>query len=390
MKTLSLTQALINCPSITPNDAGCQNIIKAALAPYGFQFTDIPCGKVSNLWAVRGDKKPLFVFAGHTDVVPPGPLSEWKFPPFEATVNKGDLYGRGAADMKSAIAAMVAATQTFLTQSANFSGSIGFILTSNEEGADNSDGTIKVLEYLEKHDVHIDFALVGEASSQKKLGDSIKVGRRGSLSAKLTIHGQQGHVAFPEKAQNPIHLSLPVLTELSQISWDNGNEFFPPTQFQYTHFLSGDPVFNVIPGKFTILLNFRYNNLQNANTLRSHVEHVLTQHRLKFNIEWTHGAQPFLTHTGHLTAIIQSVAQDILNLTPTFSTDGGTSDARFIAPLGTEVIELGLINQTIHQVNEHVAIADIEKLSEVYLGILKKILIPKPLTIVSQTLPQAT
>ena len=370
---ISLASSLINCPSITPDDAGCQDLIKQALTPFGFVCTDIPCDKVKNLWALRKGQGPLFVFAGHTDVVPPGPLKQWKYPPFQATVDQGHLYGRGACDMKGAIAAMIIAVQECLTQNPNFPGSIGFIITSNEEGAKNLDGTLKVVEYLTKQDIKIDYCIVGEPSSLTQIGDNIRVGRRGSLSGKLQIHGKQGHIAYPDKAKNPISLSLPALTELSQIKWDQGNQYFPPTSFQYSHLEAGDKTFNVIPENLEIYFNFRYNNLQTAENLKTRVNHILQQHHLNYSLEWIHSAQPFLTNPEHLTAITQTTIQKLFNITPDFSTSGGTSDARFIAPTGTEVIELGLTNSTIHEINENTAIADLERLVKLYLNILNNI-----------------
>jgi succinyl-diaminopimelate desuccinylase len=371
--TLELSKQLIARPSVTPEDAGCQVLLAERLARLGFQIENLRFGEVDNLWARRGDRGPLFVFAGHTDVVPPGPLEAWWFPPFEPTVQDGILYGRGAADMKSSLAAMVIATERFVATHPEHAGSIGFLITSDEEGP-AIDGTVRVVEWLLARDQHIDWCLVGEPSSTDKLGDVIKNGRRGSLGATLTVHGKQGHVAYPHLARNPIHAFAPALQELVGLEWDQGNEFFPPTTFQVSNIHAGTGATNVIPGELGVLFNFRFSTEVTENELREKVEAVLDRHHLDYDIEWSLSGQPFLTAAGELVDATRSAVQDVCGYAPQLSTSGGTSDGRFIAPTGAQVVELGPLNATIHQVNEHVAVADLELLSRIYEKILEKLL----------------
>ncbi len=371
--TLELSKQLIARPSVTPEDAGCQALLAERLARLGFRIENLRFGEVDNLWARRGDRGPLFVFAGHTDVVPPGPLEAWWFPPFEPTVQDGILYGRGAADMKSSLAAMVIATERFVATHPEHAGSIGFLITSDEEGP-AIDGTVRVVEWLLARDQHIDWCLVGEPSSTDKLGDVIKNGRRGSLGATLTVHGKQGHVAYPHLARNPIHAFAPALQELVGLEWDQGNEFFPPTTFQVSNIHAGTGATNVIPGELGVLFNFRFSTEVTENELREKVEAVLDRHHLDYDIEWNLSGQPFLTAEGKLVDATKSAVQDVCGYAPQLSTSGGTSDGRFIAPTGAQVVELGPLNATIHQVNEHVAVADLEPLAKIYEGILVRLL----------------
>jgi succinyl-diaminopimelate desuccinylase len=372
-ETLELSKQLIARPSVTPEDAGCQALLAERLARLGFRIENLRFGEVDNLWAQRGDSGPLFVFAGHTDVVPPGPLEAWWFPPFEPTVQDGILYGRGSADMKSSLAAMVTATERFVAAHPEHAGSIGFLITSDEEGP-AVDGTVRVIEWLLARDQNIDWCLVGEPSSTEKLGDVIKNGRRGSLGATLTVHGKQGHVAYPHLARNPIHEFAPALQELVRLEWDQGNEFFPPTTFQVSNIHAGTGATNVIPGELGVLFNFRFSTEVTENELREKVEAVLDRHQLDYDIEWNLSGQPFLTAEGELVDATKSAVQDVCGYAPQLSTSGGTSDGRFIAPTGAQVVELGPLNATIHQVNEHVAVADLELLAKIYEGILVRLL----------------
>jgi succinyl-diaminopimelate desuccinylase len=370
---LELLKNLIRCASVTPNDAGCQDLIAERLKKIGFHIEKMRFGDVDNLWARFGNQSPLFVFAGHTDVVPPGPLHDWTSPPFEPTEREGFLYGRGAADMKSGLAAMIIAAENFIQKNPNFSGSIAFLITSDEEGP-SINGTQKVIEVLEKRGEKIDFCIVGEASSEKILGDQIRVGRRGSLGGKLTIFGKQGHVAFPHLADNPIHAASNFLKELTTTKWDEGNEFFPPTTFQISNIHAGTGALNVIPGSLEIFFNFRFSTAVTTKELQQRVTTLLEKNKLNFDLEWNDSAQPFLTKQGKLIQVTQACIQKMANISPILSTGGGTSDARFIAPTGAEVIELGPINTSVHQVNEHVSISDLELLTTIHAEILSKIL----------------
>lgn len=371
-----LTQELIRCPSITPEDAACQQILINRLEKLGFKITLLPFGSVKNFWAQRGETKPLFVFAGHTDVVPTGDLAQWKHPPFEAVIENNILYGRGAADMKGSLAAMVIACEKFLEKYPDHSGSIGFLITGDEEGP-SIDGTAKVVEYLNQHSIKMDYCMVGEPGSVKQLGDTLKIGRRGSLHLKLTIQGMQGHVAYPHLADNPIHKSLGALEDLTKIEWDKGSEHFPPTTFQISNLHSGTGASNVIPGALEATCNWRFSDAITPELIKTKVDKLLEQHQLKYTTEWTFGASAFLTQNKYLMSVCSEAIQAICSITPKFSTTGGTSDARFIASTACEVVELGPINKTIHQVDECVALNDLEQLSEIYLRILIIILMRK-------------
>lgn len=370
--TLALAIELIEKPSITPHDAGCIPLLTTRLNKAGFQ-TEILCfGDVDNLWVKRGEKAPLFVFLGHTDVVPPGNLATWHSPPFSPTVRDGSLYGRGAVDMKGSIAAMVVAMEQFVSENPEFPGSIALLLTSDEEGP-AINGTRKVVEVLNQRQEKIDWCIVGEPSSTDYAGDKIRNGRRGSLSADLIIHGIQGHVAYPQLAKNPIHAFTACCQALIDTIWDEGNAFFPPTQLQIVDIHAGDGTYNVIPGDLSLKLNFRYSSQVTAEQLQTRVTTLLNQHHLDFAIQWRHSAQPFLTTSPQLLEKVKAAIFQVNQTLPQLATDGGTSDGRFIAPLGTQVIELGLCNRTIHQVNETVALADLTRLTAIYYYLLKQL-----------------
>ena len=369
---IELAQALIACPSITPNDAGCQQIISERLNALGFKCEAMRFGDVDNLWARRGTDAPLFVFAGHTDVVPPGPETNWTSPPFTPTIRDGHLFGRGATDMKSAIAAMIIAVEKFITHHPKFSGSIAFLITSDEEGP-SVNGTKKVMETLQQRGEKIDYCIVGEASSDKQVGDQVRVGRRGSLHGKLALRGKQGHVANPQFAKNPIHLSLLRLNEMVQTAWDKGNEHFPQTTMQITNIHGGTGALNVIPGELVIDFNFRFSNALTAETLQQRVEHLFRKHGLDFHIDWTLGALPFLSKQNKLTNVIKHACKEIAGQDTHLSTGGGTSDGRFIVPTGAEVVELGVRNATAHQVDECVSVKDLELLEKLYERILTQL-----------------
>ncbi len=368
--TLALTQDLLARPSITPEDAGCQKLLAERLEKLGFHCEFLRFGDVENLWARFGNQEPLLVLAGHTDVVPPGDLSLWHSEPFVPTVRDDLLFARGAADMKTSLAAMVTATEAFLAKRQPV-GSIAFLLTSDEEGA-AVNGTVKVIELLEKRAEKITWALVGEPSSSEKLGDRIRVGRRGSLTGYLTVFGKQGHVAYPEQVKNPIHQALKIMNQMAETVWDNGNAFFPPTSFQWVEVKSGVGATNVVPGQLTAVFNLRFNSEQTAASLEQSLRQMWQgiDHELKFIV----GGQPFLTSGGALLKATQEAIAEICQLSTECSTGGGTSDGRFIAPTGAEVVELGPINASIHKINEHVAVADIAKLHDLYLKILEKLL----------------
>lgn len=369
---LELTQQLIACPSVTPDDGGCQQIIADFLRPLGFEIEHLRFHDVDNLWARRGDTAPLFVFVGHTDVVPSGPEQEWQFPPFQPTIHNGYLYGRGAADMKSSIAAMLTAYQKFLTAKPEFAGSIALLLTSDEEGP-SINGVAKVIEVLQARNEQIDWALVGEPSSTAQVGDTLKNGRRGSLSGKLTVRGKQGHIAYPQWADNAIHRLMPAITELVNIEWDQGNRFFPATSLQFSNIHAGTGANNVIPGSIETLFNFRYSPEVTAEQLQTRFETVLKQHQLDYSVEWNLSGKPFITQPGTLVSASIEAIKRVCGYQPALSTSGGTSDGRFIAPTGSEVIELGVCNSTIHQIDERVRIADIETLEKIYLETLYRL-----------------
>ncbi len=371
--TISLARQLIDIDSVTPDDKGCQEIIIQRLEALGFDIERLRYGEVDNLWAKRGREKPLFVFAGHTDVVPSGPLENWHTPPFETTLIDGILYGRGAADMKGSLAAMITACERFIEKHPRHTGAIGFLITSDEEGP-AIDGTVKVVDYLTHNNEHIDMCLVGEPSCTSELGDTIKNGRRGSLGAVLTVHGTQGHVAYPHLADNPVHLAVPALTELIRTEWDRGNEFFPPTSFQISNIHSGTGATNVIPGDIEVVFNFRFSTELNQEKITSRVKKILNSYFLDYDIEWTLSGHPFLTGKGELVDAAVASIKDITGLKTELSTAGGTSDGRFIAPTGSQVIELGPLNATIHKVNECVAVKHLDDLTLIYEKILQKLL----------------
>jgi succinyl-diaminopimelate desuccinylase len=337
--------------------------------------TDLPSADVRNLWAVHGDGEPMVVFAGHTDVVPTGPVEAWRFDPFEPTVADGCLYGRGAADMKGSLAAMLVATGRFLAEHPDHAGSIAYLITSDEEGP-AIDGTVKVVDWLADQGVRPHYCVVGEPSSRDRVGDVIRIGRRGSLNGRLIVHGVQGHVAYPDQASNPIHSVLAALLALTETVWDRGNESFPPTSFQISNISSGTGATNVIPGELTALFNFRYSTEQTAEGLMDKVERLLAQHGFEFSVEWETSGAPFQTATPGLIDVVSRSVRAVQSFAPEPSTGGGTSDGRFIAALGTEIVELGPVNATIHSVDEHVRIDDLIALADIYQGILQRLLAP--------------
>ena len=363
--TLILSKDLISRPSVTPEDMGCQALIAERLSKIGFNIENLRFGETENLWARRGTKGPLFAFAGHTDVVPTGPVENWKYPPFEPTIDDGMLYGRGTADMKSSIACMVTACERFIKDNPNHTGSIAFLITSDEEGPAH-DGTVKVIETLEGRNEKIDWCLVGEPSSTNKVCDVIKNGRRGSIGCTLKVKGKQGHVAYPHLAKNPIHEFAPVLKILIETEWDQGNEFFPPTTFQVSNIHSGTGATNVIPGECEVIFNFRFSTAITDMEIRQQVEAILDEHNVDYEIDWALSGQAFLTERGDLVSATQDAIKEVCGFDSELSTAGGTSDGRFIAPTGAQVIELGPLNSTIHQVNECVSVNDLDTLSEVY------------------------
>ncbi len=371
--TLELTKDLISRSSVTPEDAGCQAMLAERLEKIGFNIEHMRFGETDNLWARRGTEGPVFAFAGHTDVVPTGPEENWKFPPFQPTIDEGLLYGRGTADMKGSIACMVTACERFIEQNPQHKGSIAFLITSDEEGPAH-DGTVKVIDTLKARNEKIDWCLVGEPSSTNKVCDVIKNGRRGSIGATLKVKGKQGHVAYPQLAKNPIHEFAPVLKILSETEWDQGNEFFPPTTFQVSNIHSGTGATNVIPGECEIVFNFRFSTAITDSIIRQKVEALLEQHNIDYEIDWALSGQAFLTERGDLVSAAQDAIKQVCEFDTELSTAGGTSDGRFIAPTGAQVVELGPRNATIHQVNECVAVDDLEILSDVYEKILYNLL----------------
>ena len=371
--TLELAKDLISRPSVTPEDVGCQSLIAERLSKIGFKIEHMRYGETDNLWARRGNEGPLFTFAGHTDVVPTGPEENWKYPPFEPTIDNGNLYGRGTADMKGSIACMLTACERFIAQNSDHNGSIAFLITSDEEGPAH-DGTVKVIETLEARNEKIDWCLVGEPSSTNKVCDVIKNGRRGSIGCTLKVIGKQGHVAYPHLAKNPIHEFAPVLKILTETEWDKGNEFFPPTTFQVSNIHAGTGVTNVIPGECEVIFNFRFSTAITDAQIRQRVEALLNEHNVEYEIDWALSGQAFSTERGKLVNATQKAIKDICGFDSELSTAGGTSDGRFIAPTGAQVVELGPLNATIHQVNECVAIEDLETLSNVYEKILFNLL----------------
>lgn len=343
------------------------------LKSLGFRCTELPFGDTQNFWAEWGDSGPLLVFAGHTDVVPPGPDSEWDSDPFVPTIRDGLLYGRGAADMKGSLAAMIVACEDFLANHKPRDGRIGFLITSDEEGP-ATNGTVRVMQWLAQQNIDIDYCIVGEPSSSDILGDTIKNGRRGSLNANLKIHGRQGHVAYPQHADNPMHRVIPALGELIQRQWDTGNEYFPATSFQITNLHTGTGVTNVIPGHVDLLLNFRFSTEQTSQSLQAAVEQTLKNHSVKADIQWKLSGDPFITAEGELTHACRAAVLEVAGIETQLSTSGGTSDGRFIAPYGAQLVELGPINASIHRVNEHLRVDDLPKLTAMYEGILRRLL----------------
>lgn len=371
--TLDLSLDLLRRASVTPVDANCQQLMASRLEKIGFKIEHMRFGDVDNLWARRGTNGPLFCFAGHTDVVPTGDLNKWSSSPFEPEIRDGKLYGRGSADMKTALAAMVVACERFVAEHPDHQGSIAFLITSDEEGP-SINGTVKVIETLEARHEKITWCLVGEPSSTSQLGDIIKNGRRGSLNGILTVIGKQGHVAYPHLADNPVHRSAAPLAELAAEVWDNGNDFFPATSFQISNIKAGTGANNVIPGELEVVFNFRFSTEVTAEQLKERVHAILDKHGLSYKIDWSLSGQPFLTAKGELVAAAQKAILAVQGIETTLSTSGGTSDGRFIAPTGAQVVELGVINATIHQINEHVNVADLEPLSQIYTNILKNLL----------------
>ena len=373
-ETLDLTLDLIARNSVTPADAGCQAAMCERLAAAGFAIESLRYGSVDNFWAKRGGTGPVLCFAGHTDVVPTGPLEEWKTDPFKPVVRDGVLYGRGAADMKSGLAAMVTATTQFVRETPKHRGSIAFLITSDEEGP-AIDGTRRVVEWLKTEGEQIDYTIVGEPSSTLVFGDTIRNGRRGTLSGRVVIKGVQGHIAYPHLAKNPIHLAAPALAELAATEWDRGNEYFPPTSFQISNINGGTGAFNIIPGTLEVYFNFRFATASTEASLRQRTEAILDRHGLDIDITWTLGGKPFLTPRGKLVDALSAAVHMVTGITPELSTAGGTSDGRFIADICGQVAEFGPINATIHKIDEHVAIADISRLHEIYFRALQNLLL---------------
>jgi succinyl-diaminopimelate desuccinylase len=372
-QTLELTQDLLARRSLTPADEGCQEVLSRRLSAAGFAVEPLRYGHVENFWARRGRAGPVFCFAGHTDVVPTGPLQEWSSDPFAPVIRDGVLYGRGAADMKSGLAAMVTATEAFVSAHPQHKGSIAFLITSDEEGP-SVDGTKRVVETLRQRGERVDWCLVGEPSSEAAVGDTIKVGRRGSLSGRLTVHGVQGHVAYPQLAENPVHAFAPALAELTRRRWDEGTEHFQPTSFQVSNLTSGTGAPNVIPGELRARFNLRYSPAQTLAGLKATVEEILRRHGVRFSLEWYVSGEPFYTTAGVLSEAVSAAVSDVTGVAPKLSTGGGTSDGRFIARLGAQVVELGVVNASIHKVNESVRVSDIEALHHMYFGVLKRLL----------------
>ena len=364
-ETLELLKDLIRRESVTPVDAGCQDLLAARLTPLGFKEERLDFADTQNIWLRRGEEKPLLTFLGHTDVVPTGKLESWDSPPFEPTIRDGQLYGRGAADMKGGIACFITAVERFLQNYPNHQGSIAVLLTSDEEGI-ATNGVVKVVEVLEQRGEKIDWCLVGEPSSDKKIGDVIRVGRRGSLCAKLTVAGVQGHVAYPELADNPIHRFAPALKELTEEVWDNGNQFFPPTSLQVSNINGGTGAENIIPASLEVQFNLRFCTELDETIIKQRTHAIFDKHGLNYQIEWRLSGNPFLTSSGALIDAAHAAIKTVTGFETVDDTGGGTSDGRFIAPTGAEVIELGALNATIHKINEHIGVADLEILSNIY------------------------
>jgi succinyl-diaminopimelate desuccinylase len=371
---IELLCALVQRRSITPDDAGCQALLASRLDAIGFNCESMPFADVSNLWARRGSEGPLLCFAGHTDVVPPGELDGWVTDPFEPVIRDGILYARGAADMKSGVAAMTVALENFVAENPDHVGSLGVLITSDEEGKAR-DGTLKVMQTLRDRGEHMDWCVLGEPSSQAVLGDTIRIGRRGSLSGILTVRGVQGHVAYPQLADNPIRRFAPVLARLHEIEWDQGNEHFPPTSFQMVEIRSSAGAPNVTPGELRARFNFRYSTEWTHESLKSSVAEMLDEHDMDYQLDWHLSGEPFLTAPGRLSAAVADAVRAETGIDPELSTGGGTSDGRFIAPAGTDVVELGPVNASIHKVNEQVIVEDVSRLTRIYKGIMERLLL---------------
>ena len=372
--TVELAMQLVAQPSVTPKDAGCQAMMTERLQDCGFSIENLRFGDVDNFWAIHGSSGPIFCFAGHTDVVPTGPVESWSHPPFTPTIVEGQLYGRGSADMKGSLAAMVVAAEEFVSEFPKHQGRLAFLITSDEEGI-AVNGTVKVVDWLQQQGITPEWCLVGEPSSSTQCGDTIKNGRRGSLGCRLTVKGTQGHVAYPHLAANPIHLGMPALEELTREIWDQGNAFFPATSFQVSNFNAGTGATNVIPGTVEVLFNFRFSTEVTDLQLMDRAEAILNKHQLDYEAEWNLSGQPFITERGDLVqAAINCIARTT-GLEAELSTAGGTSDGRFIAPIGTQVVELGPVNQSIHRVDENVSIDDLNTLTKIYKNILHELLV---------------
>ena len=371
--TLDLAIDLISRHSVTPEDAGCQPLMMDRLSKVGFNNEPLRFGEVDNFWARKGTEAPLFCFTGHTDVVPPGPLDKWDSDPFKPEIRNGHFFGRGSADMKGSLACMVVATERFIKDHPDHKGSIAYLITSDEEGP-AKDGTVKVVETLEARNEKIDWCLVGEPSSNKQLGDVVKNGRCGSINGFLTVKGKQGHVAYPHLANNPLHAFAPALAELTAEKWDNGNDFFPPTSFQVANLNVGTGAENVIPGELEAQFNFRFSTELTDEIIKQRVTDILDKHGLDYELNWRLSGQPFLTPAGELVAAAQEAIEEIMGFETELSTSGGTSDGRFIAPTGAQVLELGPLNATIHQINECVGENELDQLTEIYYRILVKLL----------------
>ena len=371
--TLALTMDLVSRPSVTPLDHGCQELMLARLEACGFSVERLKFDDVDNFWAVHGSDGPIFCFAGHTDVVPTGPVEQWTNLPFTPVLKDGLLFARGSADMKGSLAAMVVAAEQFVAEYPEHPGRLAFLITSDEEGI-AINGTVRVVQWLEEHHIIPQWCLVGEPSSSEKCGDTIKNGRRGSLGCSMTIKGRQGHVAYPHLASNPIHLANPAINELINEVWDKGNQYFPPTSFQISNVSSGTGATNVIPGDIKMLFNFRFSTEVTEVQLRQRVEDILDKHGLNYSMEWRLSGEPFLTATGLFVDVATQCIEEVTGLKTLLSTAGGTSDGRFIAPMGTEVVELGPLNSSIHRVDEHVSIDDLEKLTKIYQKIVSQLL----------------
>lgn len=373
-RTLALTEQLIALDSVTPEDKGCQNTLIALLEPLGFHCETIVSGEVTNLWARRGSTQPLLVFAGHTDVVPTGPVAQWQSAPFAPTHRDGKLFGRGAADMKSSIAAFVVATEEFVAAHPEHTGSIGFLITSDEEGP-ATDGTVVVCNRLKERGEQLDYCIVGEPTSSAVLGDTIKNGRRGTMSGKLTVKGVQGHIAYPQLAKNPMHLAAPAIAELVREVWDEGNAYYLPTSWQMSNIHGGTGASNVIPGELVIDFNFRFSTASTADGLQQRVHAILDRHDFSYDLKWTVGGQPFLTPQGNLSDALALAIKDETGVTTELSTTGGTSDGRFIAKICPQVVEFGPINASIHKIDEHILVSDIDPLKNIYRRTLENLLL---------------